>query len=175
MERLLHLGQALPEAGGHGADARHAREHHGREPVPLNLGKDIICRGIERDVTEVDHRNVSSLPQLGLDGGRRRAVAFRPDGSVMRHRESERQNGFSGQIDRAARDVEREHLAGRRLRRGDDGRVLQNADGLERQQLRVAGPDGDGIEGSGLFAHLAPPGTNSKESKQGSYFPGSMR
>ena len=49
------------------------------------------------------------------------------------------------------------------------------ADGLERQQLRVAGPDGDGIEGSGLFAHLAPPGTNSKESKQGSYFPGSMR
>ena len=62
----------------------------------------------------------------------------------MRHRESERQNGFSGQIDRAARDVEREHLAGRRLRRGDDGRVLQNADGLERQQLRVAGPDGDG-------------------------------
>ena len=140
MERLLHLGQALPEAGRHGGDARHAWEHSGRKPVPLDLREDVIRRSEEGDVTEVDHRNVSSLPQLGLDGGRRRAIAFRPDGSVMRHRESERQNGFSGQIDRAARDVEREHLAGRRLRRGDDGRVLQNADGLERQQPGSPGP-----------------------------------
>lgn len=83
MERLLHLGQALPEAGRHGGDARHAWEHSGRKPVPLDLREDVIRRSEEGDVTEVDHRNVSSLPQLGLDGGRRRAVAFRPEDKAI--------------------------------------------------------------------------------------------
>ena len=88
--------------------------------------KDVVCGGVDRDVTEIDHRDILPARKKALELRADCPVAFLADSQVAGHGKPERQDFFFGEVHCAARNVQRQHLPGGGLRRGKDGALLQH-------------------------------------------------
>ena len=174
MKRRVFFRQTPAELGGNGGKARDAGDHFRGEARFLQAVKDVVCGGVDRDVTEIDHRDILPARKKALELRADCPVAFFADSRVAGHGKPERQDFFFGEVQRAARNVQRQHLPGGSLRRGKNGALFQNFDRLQRQKRGIARTDADGIKGSECVIHSIPQGTKSSVAKHGSYLPGSM-
>ena len=175
VHRLLHPGQAASETCCDSADARNAGQHDSDVAVGPDQVQNIIRRCVERNVAEVYERNVVPRVERCFHGIRGRTPASFARPGVRRHGKGQRQDLFSAKIYCRAGNIQRKHMAGGCLRRGNDSAALQRPDRLHRQQLRVAGTDADSIKSPCFLSHSPPYGTKSSVEKQGTYRPGSMR
>ncbi len=175
VEGLLHAGEAAPQPRRHGAEAGDAGTHHRFIAVGSDALKDVVGRGVHGYVAQIDHGHIPSRRQRGFDSGCRRAVAVLPYRCVARHGEVQRQYGLALHIHSTGGDVQRQHPPGLHPGSGHHAALRPDPARLPGQQLRVAGTHADGVKNTLFFHDGTPYGTNSRLSKQGSYFPCSIR
>ena len=119
MKRRFHLCEAPAESCGHSGKACHTRRHERLKAIFPDALQNIIGRGKNGHVSEVHHGHIQTLLQKCLYLPRGGLVALLAKGGLVRHGKAERQDFLLPKIQRALRNVQRQHLARFCLRRGN--------------------------------------------------------